>query len=180
MGFAYNGLINGEPVVYATFEENPQQFISSALSIGIDFRPYIKTGQLKLFHLSPIELDMDEHIFTIQNYIKGSNARRLVIDSLSSFELGIEDKFRYTNYIWSLTNYLKTLGVTVLLTIEIHHAINVEEFTKHGISFEESSTVFGDPRSLTIPDPVHSKVEERFVTIGASHRGKLLVGVSEC
>jgi uncharacterized DUF497 family protein len=34
---------------------------------------------------------------------------------------------------------------------------------KHGISFEESSTVFGDPRSLTIPDPVHSKVEERFV-----------------
>ena len=49
--------------------------------------------------------------------------------------------------------------------------------TKHGISFEESSTVFGDPHSLTIPDPVHSKVEERFVTIGASHRGKLLVVV---
>ena len=48
---------------------------------------------------------------------------------------------------------------------------------KHGISFEESSTVFGDPCSLTIPDPVHSKVEERFVTIGASHRGKLLVVV---
>jgi uncharacterized protein len=48
---------------------------------------------------------------------------------------------------------------------------------KHGISFEESSTVFGDPRSLTIPDPVHSKVEERFVTVGASHRGKLLVVV---
>ena len=48
---------------------------------------------------------------------------------------------------------------------------------KHGVGFEESSTVFGDPRSLTIPDPVHSKVEERFVTIGASHRGKLLVVV---
>jgi uncharacterized DUF497 family protein len=37
---------------------------------------------------------------------------------------------------------------------------------KHGVSFEESSTVFGDPDSLTIPDPVHSQVEERFVTIG--------------
>ena len=49
--------------------------------------------------------------------------------------------------------------------------------TKHGISFEESSTVFGDPRSLTIPDPVHSKMEDRFVAIGASHRGKLLVVV---
>jgi uncharacterized protein len=49
--------------------------------------------------------------------------------------------------------------------------------TKHGVSFEEASTVFGDPRSLTIPDPVHSELENRFITMGASHRGKLLVVV---
>jgi hypothetical protein len=48
---------------------------------------------------------------------------------------------------------------------------------KHGVNFEEAATVLGDPRSLTIPDPVHSRVEERFVTIGTSHRRKLLVVV---
>ena len=48
---------------------------------------------------------------------------------------------------------------------------------KHGISFEEASTVFGDPRSLTIPDPIHSAAENRFVITGTSHRGKLLVVV---
>ena len=48
---------------------------------------------------------------------------------------------------------------------------------KHGVSFDEASTVFGDARSLTIPDPVHSEVEERFVTMGSSHRGKLVVVV---
>jgi uncharacterized DUF497 family protein len=48
---------------------------------------------------------------------------------------------------------------------------------KHGVSFEESSSVFGDPLSLTVPDPVHSKVEERCVTLGTSHRGNLLVVV---
>ena len=48
---------------------------------------------------------------------------------------------------------------------------------KHGIGFEEASTVFGDNLSLTIPDPLHSEVEDRFVTIGTSHRGKLLVVV---
>jgi uncharacterized DUF497 family protein len=48
---------------------------------------------------------------------------------------------------------------------------------KHSVSFEESSTVFADQRSLTIPDPTHSQTEERFVTIGLSHRGKLLVVV---
>jgi len=48
---------------------------------------------------------------------------------------------------------------------------------KHGISFEEACTVFGDQRSLTIPDPVHSETENRFITVGTSHRGKFLVVV---
>ena len=33
---------------------------------------------------------------------------------------------------------------------------------KHGIAFEEAATIFGDPSSLTIADPEHSEVEERF------------------
>ena len=48
---------------------------------------------------------------------------------------------------------------------------------KHGISFEEASTVFGDTLSLTIYDPGHSAVEDRFVIIGLSHKQKLLVVV---
>jgi uncharacterized DUF497 family protein len=37
---------------------------------------------------------------------------------------------------------------------------------KHGIAFEEAATIFGDPSSLTIPDPEHSLAEKRYVTIG--------------
>ena len=48
---------------------------------------------------------------------------------------------------------------------------------KHGISFDEASTVFADPLSLTIRDAAHSQAEARFVTLGTSHRGKLLVVV---
>lgn len=48
---------------------------------------------------------------------------------------------------------------------------------KHGVSFEEASTVFGDPWSLTIPDPAHSEVEERAIVLGQSHRRNLLVVV---
>jgi uncharacterized DUF497 family protein len=48
---------------------------------------------------------------------------------------------------------------------------------KHGVSFAEASTVFGDPLSLTIPDPEHSKTEHRFVTMGSAFTGKLLVVV---
>ena len=48
---------------------------------------------------------------------------------------------------------------------------------KHGLSFEEASTVFGDPLSLTIPDPAHSQAEDRSIIVGNSHRQKLLVVV---
>jgi len=47
----------------------------------------------------------------------------------------------------------------------------------HGISFDEASTAFRDPLSKTIADPLHSAGEERFVLIGQSLRGQLLVVV---
>ena len=48
---------------------------------------------------------------------------------------------------------------------------------KHGIDFEEASTVFADTLSITIPDPDPSEDEERWVTMGLSNRQRLLVVV---
>jgi uncharacterized DUF497 family protein len=45
---------------------------------------------------------------------------------------------------------------------------------KHGVSFDEASTVFGDPLSVTVTDPRHSRGEERLVTFGLSASGRLL------
>jgi uncharacterized protein len=39
-------------------------------------------------------------------------------------------------------------------------------FKKHGVSFEDAASVFGDPLAGTIPDPEHSTEEPRFITIG--------------
>ena len=52
-------------------------------------------------------------------------------------------------------------------------ALSNEE--KHGISFTEATTVFGDPMELTISDPDHSTGEFRFLSIGRSSLGNLLV-----
>jgi uncharacterized DUF497 family protein len=48
---------------------------------------------------------------------------------------------------------------------------------KHGITFDEASTVFEDPLSLTIHDPLHSENEERFTLIGVSHKNRILIVV---
>ena len=53
----------------------------------------------------------------------------------------------------------------------------VSNLKKHDVSFEEGATIFNDPRIATISDPVHSKDEERFVSIGISVQRRLLVVV---
>lgn len=53
----------------------------------------------------------------------------------------------------------------------------LENIRKHGVTFEEASSAFFDPLSLTVSDSEHSDVEERFVLIGLSNTRKVLVVV---
>lgn len=47
--------------------------------------------------------------------------------------------------------------------------------SKHGVTFEEAMSAFDDPRSLTIPDPSHSLAEDRYLLLGLTGTGRLLV-----
>jgi uncharacterized DUF497 family protein len=49
--------------------------------------------------------------------------------------------------------------------------------SKHGVSFEEAATAFGDPLSITVADPGHSIDESRFVLIGRTVGGRTVVVV---
>ena len=46
---------------------------------------------------------------------------------------------------------------------------------KHRVSFQEAATVFGDPLAITYPDPDHSVSEQRFITVGMSGAGRVLM-----
>lgn len=46
---------------------------------------------------------------------------------------------------------------------------------KHGVSFAEAVTVFGDPLAVTFEDPLHSADEDRYLTIGQSTVGRVLI-----
>ena len=52
-----------------------------------------------------------------------------------------------------------------------------ENFARHGVHFDEGTTVFDDGLALTIPDPEHSWHEDRVVTTGHSVQGRLVVVV---
>ena len=46
---------------------------------------------------------------------------------------------------------------------------------KHGVTFQEAASVFGDKLAVTFPDPDHSSREDRSITFGISQAGRLLV-----
>jgi uncharacterized DUF497 family protein len=48
---------------------------------------------------------------------------------------------------------------------------------KHRVSFAEATTAFGDPLSLTIPDPDHSVEEDRLILLGQTYLGRIVVVV---
>lgn len=50
---------------------------------------------------------------------------------------------------------------------------------KHGVSFEEAVTIFGDPLAVTISDPDHSTGESRLITTGQSRLQRLVVSHTE-
>ncbi len=63
------------------------------------------------------------------------------------------------------------------LRFEWDEAKAVTNARKHGVSFEEATTIFGDPNASTIFDVEHSNEEDRFIDIGLSASGRILIVV---
>jgi len=61
------------------------------------------------------------------------------------------------------------------LTFEWDEEKDLSNQRKHGVSFAEAKTVFNDPRSITIADDEHSDEEDRYIDMGISSRGRLIV-----
>lgn len=61
------------------------------------------------------------------------------------------------------------------MTFEWDDSKEARNFDKHGVSFDEASSVFMDPFFLVFQDPDHSEGEHRFLIFGSSSQGRCLV-----
>lgn len=61
-----------------------------------------------------------------------------------------------------------------MLKFEWDEAKAATNLRKHGVSFEEAASIFGDPLALTFPDPDHSAGEKRWLSFGVSNQDRLL------
>ena len=135
--FAAEGLRNGEPVVVVVFEEYPEEYLERAKSRNHDMQEAIDDGKLELIYLRPLDLSVDETLAEILSAVHAINASRVVIDSLSGFEIALAPAFRedFRESLYRLVGALTATGVTVFMTTEIVGEYPLVQFTTEKVSF---------------------------------------------
>jgi len=120
--YILKGLQKGENGVYVTLEQPPEDILADIGRFGWDllFKKYIDQKKLVLYTTYPTSIQkLGESIFDL---VKKTNAKRLVLDSLSIASAGWEesaDISKIRRNVFDMMNMLKKLGVTSLLLTEI-------------------------------------------------------------
>jgi circadian clock protein KaiC len=96
-----------------------------------------RDGLLKIIYIRPLDLSPDEALFAIRAAVQQIDAKRVVIDSLSGFELALAPTFRtdFRESLYRLVGALTGTGITVLMTMEIVQSSSDLRFSPYVISF---------------------------------------------
>jgi circadian clock protein KaiC len=158
--FIAEGLRQDEPAVIAIFEELPANYARRAANFGLDFDKPQKDGKLKIIYIRPLDLSVDETVNELVEAVKQIGAKRVVIDSLTGFQMALAPDFRYEfrESLYRMIGALMRLGVTIISTVEIE-----ESFTAMGLSNFAVSFLADDIMRL------------RYVSINGQLRKMLLV-----
>src|SRR5665647_257688 len=118
--FVAQGLADGESCVVAVFEEYPDAYLARAKTGTVNFDEMVKAGRLAITYLRPLDLSVDEMLGAIKSEVGSVGATRVVIDSLSGFEVALAPSYRidFRESLYRLIGALTSTGVTVVMTAE--------------------------------------------------------------
>ena len=135
--FAAEGLRRGEAVVIVVFEEYPEEYLARARARNHDIAAMIEAGNFRLIYLRPLDLSVDETLAEILEAVAEIGASRVVIDSLSGFQIALAPAFRedFRESLYRLVGALTATGVTIFMTTEIAGGHPETAFTTERVSF---------------------------------------------
>ena len=135
--FIAAGLGIGEPGVIAVFEERPLEYMRHAKHMGPIFDQMVEQGLLEVLYLRPLDLSVDEVLLEIQSAVDRTGARRVVIDSLSGFELALAPSYReeFRESLYRMVSALTAHGATVFMTAETPTSFTDLVFSSNLVSF---------------------------------------------
>lgn len=119
--FVAQGVRDGESAVIAVFEEYPERYQAHARRLGIDLDTMIRDDKVRIIYLRPLDLSVDETLGAILDAVTEIGASRVVIDSVSGFELALAPAYRedFRESFYRLVGALTAVGVTLLMTNEV-------------------------------------------------------------
>lgn len=129
--FLAEGVRRGEPGVIVAFEQTPSQSWVRTLD------DMVRAGQIGLINTRSPDLSIDEIVQRLTSLIHRMKATRVVIDSLSGFELAVAPTFRedFRESLFRMFAVLSSLGVTVLMTSELEDRYIDLRFSPYGSAF---------------------------------------------
>ncbi len=134
--FIREGIDRGEPGVIAVFEKRPEEYLTTAPN-GDQLNRFIEAGMLRMLYLRPLDLSVDETMEAIAEAVDALGAKRVVIDSLSGFEVALAPSFRedFRESAYRMVGGLVGLGVSIVMTAEIVESYTELRLSPHEISF---------------------------------------------
>jgi circadian clock protein KaiC len=134
--FITEGARQGEPGIIAVFEKRPSEYSKNDPG-GLPFERFVKDGTIGIIHSRPLDLSIDEMLNEIVETIHRVKARRLVIDSLSGFELALAPTFRedFRESLYRMVAVLTGMGITMMMTAELEDSYVDLRFSPHGTAF---------------------------------------------
>jgi circadian clock protein KaiC len=134
--FISEGARRGEPGIIAVFEKRPNDY-SQDDSSGLRFERLVQEGKVGIIHTRPLDLSIDEMLHEIVETIHRLKARRLMIDSLSGFELALAPTFRedFRESLYRMVAVLTGMGITMMMTAELEDSYMDLRFSPHGTAF---------------------------------------------
>ena len=134
--FIMAGVRHDEPGVLAVFEKRPNEY-SQTPPGGRAFAEMVRQGKVGVIHSRPLDLSIDETLYEIVEQIDRMKARRLVVDSLSGFELALAPTFRedFRESLYRMVAVLTGMGVTMMMTAELEDSYTDLRFSPHGAAF---------------------------------------------
>jgi len=129
--FLAEGVRRGEPGVVVAFEQTPSQSRIGTID------EMVRAGQVGLINTRSLDLSIDEIVQNLLSLIHRMKATRVVIDSLSGFELAVAPTFRedFRESLFRMIAVLSNLGVTVVMTSELEDRYTDLRFSPYGSAF---------------------------------------------
>ncbi len=134
--FVLEGVRHDERAVVALFEKRPAEYLRT-IARGAELGRLTQEGKIKFVYARPLDLSVDETLDELRAAVAAVGAKRLVVDSLSGFELALAPSFRddFRESLYRLVGDLAKLGVTVVLTAEATGSSTELLLSPRGISF---------------------------------------------